>query len=135
MKLTLEIELGDEAMLTGNDVINSLRDSLKGESRLALEPGVGGALWTVRGDTVGKWTVSDGKPGPEQPTAEMPLPFGAVPYAVTKPGPQHYTDSDCTVDPRTHLCVNCGVEHGEPCQTCGGKGFHTADCPNSDANR
>jgi hypothetical protein len=54
--------------------------------------------------------------------------------AKFKPESEHNSDSDCTVDQVTRLCVTCGVMHGEPCPTCGGKGFHTETCPDSDAN-
>ena len=47
---------------------------------------------------------------------------------------EHTKDSDCTVDPATNLCTGCGVEHGEPCFQCGGRGFHTNDCCESPAN-
>lgn len=57
MRLRLTILLGNEAMQTGADVIQSLRDSLKGEESLPLEPGVGGVLWDENGNTVGKWEV------------------------------------------------------------------------------
>lgn len=39
MKFTLEINLGNDAMQTGTDII------------------VGGVLWDVNGNTVGKWKV------------------------------------------------------------------------------
>jgi hypothetical protein len=42
--------------------------------------------------------------------------------------PMHVDDSECTVDPDTLLCVHCGVEHGEPCSFCGGRGFHRDHC-------
>lgn len=45
----------------------------------------------------------------------------------------HTQDSDCQLD-RFGSCELCGVLHGDPCQACGGKGFHTAQCPESDAN-
>jgi|SRR5579872_2978859 len=45
----------------------------------------------------------------------------------------HTKDSDCDVDVYGS-CVLCGVLHGDPCELCGGKGFHTEDCPDSDAN-
>ena len=37
---------------------------------------------------------------------------------------KHTQDSDCSVDPVTDLCTVCGVHHGEPCEHCGGRGFH-----------
>jgi hypothetical protein len=57
MKLKLEIKLGNDAMQTGAEVLASLADSLKGEEELPLEVGVGGVLWDVNGNTVGKWAV------------------------------------------------------------------------------
>ena len=42
----------------------------------------------------------------------------------------HTKDADCTVDPETLLCQGCGVYHGDPCEQCGGAGFHRSDdCP------
>lgn len=41
----------------------------------------------------------------------------------------HNKDEDCTVDPVTHLCVICGVDHSDKCLICGGRGFHTEACP------
>jgi hypothetical protein len=182
MKFMLEIEITDE-MKTGATVIKSLRDSLKHEEKLLLEPGVGGLLWAQSGETVGKWIVIDDKPNPaDVPPANLdaapcdecgalipdnePSGVNSSHYAecslyeapkcgrcgspfvdgddleqercracLNSPPKNHSTDSDCTVDPHTLLCVYCGVMHGEPCPTCGGKGFHDADCPDSDANR
>lgn len=42
--------------------------------------------------------------------------------------PQHDADQDCTVDPETDACKECGVVHGDPCYHCLGRGFHKADC-------
>lgn len=39
----------------------------------------------------------------------------------------HSKDSDCTLDEHG-LCIDCGVGHGDPCDECGGRGFHTDDC-------
>ena len=41
----------------------------------------------------------------------------------------HVKDSDCTVNPEDMLCIHCGVDHSETCPDCGGRGFHSADCP------
>ncbi len=42
---------------------------------------------------------------------------------------EHAKDSDCTVDPETLCCTECGVGHGcEPCPFCGGVAFHVGDC-------
>ena len=46
----------------------------------------------------------------------------------------HTKDSDCTVDPATFCCVECGVGHGSPCQGCGGTGFHAEGCHDCDEN-
>ena len=43
--------------------------------------------------------------------------------------PVHTKDADCIVNPETNLCVDCGVEHGDPCVDCGGRGFHLPACP------
>lgn len=43
---------------------------------------------------------------------------------------EHTKDSDCTVDPETLLCFECGVMHDEEgCYDCGGRGFHKPTCP------
>jgi len=39
----------------------------------------------------------------------------------------HAKDSDCTVV--DGWCIICGAEHGEGCETCGGRGFHWPACP------
>lgn len=44
----------------------------------------------------------------------------------------HHTDSDCTLDPETDCCIVCAVYHGEPCEVCGGRGYHVSQCPISD---
>jgi hypothetical protein len=59
MKFTLEIELGNDAMMTGADVIKSLKNSLKDEEELPLDEGTAGMLWDENGNTVGKWSVSE----------------------------------------------------------------------------
>lgn len=41
-------------------------------------------------------------------------------------GAEHDCDADCTVVDGE--CVWCGVEHSDPCGTCGGRGFHGDDC-------
>lgn len=43
--------------------------------------------------------------------------------------PGHKTDADCRVDAVTSDCQVCGVHHGDPCETCGGRGFHVDGCP------
>ena len=42
--------------------------------------------------------------------------------------PTHTRDSDCTLDPLTDTCHDCGVHHGEPCPECEGRGFHAPKC-------
>ncbi len=59
MKFTLEIRLGNDAMQNGADVITAIKDSLKGEETLRLDVGVGGVLWDVNGNVVGKWKVTE----------------------------------------------------------------------------
>lgn len=41
----------------------------------------------------------------------------------------HAKDSDCTVDAKTMMCIECGVHHGEQCLDCDGCGFHESWCP------
>jgi len=48
---------------------------------------------------------------------------------MRKPNAPHSQDSDCTLDPATDCCVECGVYHGDACPDCGERGFHTPDCP------
>lgn len=45
---------------------------------------------------------------------------------------EHTKDADCTVDPKTDLCAECGVYHGDPCIDCGGRGFHKQECSRGD---
>ena len=42
----------------------------------------------------------------------------------------HNRDSDCTVV--NDICAVCGVAHGDPCETCGGEGFHKDSCAESE---
>lgn len=44
----------------------------------------------------------------------------------------HVKDSDCTLNPETNECIECGVLHGDPCLDCGGRGFHKEGCPGMD---
>jgi hypothetical protein len=39
----------------------------------------------------------------------------------------HSKDEDCVLDGH-NCCVVCGVYHGDPCETCGGRGFHKDGC-------
>ena len=41
---------------------------------------------------------------------------------------EHHQDSDCTVDPKTDCCTECGVYHASPCPWCDGRGFHNPGC-------
>ena len=47
----------------------------------------------------------------------------------------HEKDEDCTLDPETDECRECGVWHGDPVICCGGRGFHKSDCPDMEARR
>ena len=47
----------------------------------------------------------------------------------------HEQDCDCTVDPETNCCTVCGVEHSDPCDVCGGRGFHKFDCSKNETGR
>lgn len=40
----------------------------------------------------------------------------------------HTQDGDCRVSQVTGCCKVCGVEHGDPCGFCRGRGFHADDC-------
>jgi hypothetical protein len=42
--------------------------------------------------------------------------------------PMHTTDSQCTIDPATGCCVQCGVDHSALCPACKGRGFHDPNC-------
>lgn len=42
--------------------------------------------------------------------------------------PPHLQDSDCSVDPKTGCCKDCGVDHSEQCPECQGRGFHRMGC-------
>lgn len=45
----------------------------------------------------------------------------------------HRQDGECTVGP-DGLCTDCNALHDEPCQDCGGRGYHRVGCvvPDSD---
>ncbi len=66
MKFTLDLELDNDAMQTGADVLKALRESLKGEEGLPLEEGTAGRLWDINGNIVGGWKVAS--PAKEEDT-------------------------------------------------------------------
>ena len=33
------------------------------------------------------------------------------------------------LDPKTDTCPQCGVWHGDPCESCGRRGYHLHTCP------
>ena len=39
----------------------------------------------------------------------------------------HNHDDDCILGP-DDCCTECGVYHGDPCDECGGRGFHRDGC-------
>jgi hypothetical protein len=43
----------------------------------------------------------------------------------------HECDGDCTLD-EDGCCTECGVYHGDPCEECGGRGFHLPHCSESE---
>ncbi len=45
----------------------------------------------------------------------------------------HERDEQCTVDPRTNACTECGADHSDPCPECAGRGYHKLGCSLSDA--
>lgn len=63
MKLTVEIELGNETMQTAADVIDRLpKEIYRGLERGLNDPiqaGDGGKIRDLNGNTVGSWTVSE----------------------------------------------------------------------------
>ena len=56
-KIKLEIELGNDAMLTGRDVARALRELAKRLADSDLEEETGGCIKDLNGNTVGKWEV------------------------------------------------------------------------------
>ncbi len=46
----------------------------------------------------------------------------------------HSRDEHCVLD-ETNTCTICGVYHGDPCPSCGGRGYHYPECPESDAGK
>jgi len=67
MKFTLEIELGNDAMQTAEDIAHALQDVAKGlmtygiggRSRYPITKVDGRKIMDVNGNSVGKWEVSD----------------------------------------------------------------------------
>lgn len=41
---------------------------------------------------------------------------------------EHSKDSDCTVDPRTSACTECGAGHADPCLFCSQRAYHSDWC-------
>jgi hypothetical protein len=60
MKITIEIELGNEAMQTFDDVATAVQDCANSlsDSTGILCDGEAAKLWDSNGNTVGKWEVS-----------------------------------------------------------------------------
>lgn len=72
MKFTLEIELGNEAMRTGEDVLNAIHQSVAGGDFRSLDDSDGGTVRDASGNTVGKWEVTESaKTGISQETADF----------------------------------------------------------------
>lgn len=46
---------------------------------------------------------------------------------MTAPAATHARDTDCAVGP-DDTCTGCGVHHGDPCPTCGQRGYHLPTC-------
>jgi hypothetical protein len=46
----------------------------------------------------------------------------------------HEQDKDCAPYLVDGQCTVCGVSHTNECPSCGGRGFHKPNCPDSDAN-
>jgi len=40
----------------------------------------------------------------------------------------HSKPADCNIDPDTRICIECGVDHSDPCPWCEQTGFHHPDC-------
>lgn len=60
MKFKLEIELGNEAMLTSHDIAEALRDvmrKLRKDSEDSLEEAFKGRIKDLNGNTVGGWQI------------------------------------------------------------------------------
>lgn len=95
MKFTLEIELGNDAMQNGTDVIKAIRDSLKGEESLPLDEGTAGRLWDENGNLVGSWKVIE-----DAPT----LPVSVVASVLPAETPHAFTDKDIV-----GYCSVCGM--------------------------
>lgn len=43
----------------------------------------------------------------------------------------HTQDADCVLG-ADGCCTSCGVTHAQPCETCGGRGFHKPCCDDGD---
>ena len=41
----------------------------------------------------------------------------------------HAKDSDCILD-NNGVCLDCGIQHGDPCPVCGSRGYHARSCAN-----
>lgn len=48
---------------------------------------------------------------------------------VGVPAVRHFRDEDCTINPKTQCCTQCGVDHSTACLKCYGRGFHRLGCP------
>ncbi len=54
--------------------------------------------------------------------------LGAIVDGIALAQQQHSCDAHCTVG-ADGCCIGCGVSHTHACAKCGGRGFHTATCP------
>lgn len=100
MKFVLEIELGNDAMQNGTDVIKAIRESLKGEESLPLDEGTAGRLWDENGNLVGSWKVIEDAP---------PQPVSAVASVLPAEAPHPFDDHDTM-----GFCSVCGRRKYDP---------------------
>ena len=103
MQFTLTIELGNEAMQTGSDVIKSIRESLKGEEELEFDREVSGRLWDENGNIVGHWEAVEGKKLADFANSGKVFkrPDHAAPYTFGPEGRDHLKEVES--DGRKHL--------------------------------
>jgi DNA-directed RNA polymerase subunit M/transcription elongation factor TFIIS len=129
MKFTLSIDLGNDAMQTGADVLKALRESLKGEERLLLDAGTAGRLWDENGNTVGKWNVTEDAPELPTPAVVPTCPkCGSHSVLIRADAYANYPlrgwDAEgeivaefeepvsvTTFDDRIYMCKECGYEN------------------------
>lgn len=109
------------------------------QARLLLDALDSHAYWQVLAEHEATHLRHDGyAPAPESvddPDLSAALREVELVQEALSPLLRHAKDEDCDVDEDTETCRGCGVRHGDPCDDCGGRGYHRLACPTQDPEK